>query len=118
MNTGSILIELLEKGTLRVPFCTCWLFVDAGRENRNGYGRLRWNGKELMAHRLSYEAHVGPIPDGLLLDHTCRNRCCINPQHLEPVTVQVNTLRGKALLFGRDIDPVTKKRKQIPAITN
>lgn len=65
-----------------------------------------------MAHRLSYEAHVGPIPKRLLLDHTCRMRCCINPDHLEPVTVQENTLRGAALLFGRDLDPITKKKKQ------
>lgn len=110
MKNRSALISLLEKGIVKVPFCSCWLFVEAGRENRNGYGRLRWQGKELMAHRLSYEAHVGPIPDGLLLDHTCRVRCCINPAHLEPVTVQENTLRGQALLFGRDLHPLTGER--------
>jgi hypothetical protein len=107
MKNHPDLISLLEKGTLRIPFCDCWLFVDAGRENRNGYSRVRWQGKELMAHRLSYEAHVGPIPDGLLLDHKCRMRPCINPAHLEPVTVRENTLRGEAKLFGRDRDPIT-----------
>jgi hypothetical protein len=78
----------------------CWVWV--ARLNRNGYGRLSVEGDERMAHRLSYEAHVGPIPPGLVLDHLCEVRCCINPSHLEPVTVQVNTLRGKAQLFGRD----------------
>lgn len=77
----------------------CWVWC--ARLNRNGYGRLSVGGRELMAHRLSYEAHVGPIPDGLLLDHLCRVRQCVNPAHLEPVTHQVNTLRGEALLFGR-----------------
>lgn len=101
------LIALLDSGVVRIPFSTCWFFVEAGRENRNGYGRLYWEGKELMAHRLSYEAHVGPIPNGLVLDHTCTNRCCINPAHLEPVTVKVNTHRGKAKLFGIHLCPIS-----------
>lgn len=111
MANEADLIILLERGIIRIPFCSCWLFVEAGRENRNGYGRMYWQGRELMAHRLSYEAHVGPIPDGLLLDHKCRMRCCVNPEHLEPVTVQENTLRGEAKLFGRDRDPVTRRKK-------
>ncbi len=82
------------------PLGECWVWV--ARLNRNGYGRLHHGGCERMAHRLSYEVHVGPIPDGLLLDHLCRVRCCVNPAHLEPVTHRENTLRGKALLFGRD----------------
>lgn len=82
------------------PLGECWVWV--ARLNRNGYGRLSHLGEERMAHRLSYEVQVGPIPDGLLLDHVCRVRCCVNPRHLEPVTHQINTLRGQALLFGRD----------------
>lgn len=105
MDSRLALINRLEEGTVHVPFSTCWFFVEAGRDNRNGYRRLYWQGKEQMAHKLAYEAYIGPIPDGLVLDHTCRNRCCINPYHLEPVTVQVNTLRGEAKLFGRDIHP-------------
>jgi hypothetical protein len=92
--------EKLEARIERIPECGCWLWM--GRLNRNGYGRLYHEGSEPMAHRTSYERHVGPIPEGLVLDHLCRVRCCVNPYHLEPVTVQVNTLRGEAQLFGRD----------------
>lgn len=48
----------------------------------------------VRAHRLVYELLVGPIPDGLQLDHLCRNRGCVRPDHLEPVTRRTNILRG------------------------
>lgn len=75
----------------------CWLWQ--GEMNRNGYGRVWVNGKRLMAHRVVYESLRGPIGEGLLLDHLCRNRACCNPDHLEPVTHRENTLRGEARLF-------------------
>lgn len=52
--------------------------------------------KKLLAHRWSYEFHVGPIPEGLDLDHLCRNRGCVNPDHLEPVTREENIRRAFA----------------------
>jgi hypothetical protein len=62
----------------------------------NGYGRFYLDGKGALAHRWSYEHHVGPIPDGLVIDHLCRNHACVNPEHLEPVTAQENYRRGVA----------------------
>jgi hypothetical protein len=96
----ALLEERLTPVLVEPKLGECWVWLS--RLNRNGYGRLKWEGRDLMAHRLSYEVHVGPIPDGLVLDHLCRVRCCVNPSHLEPVTVQVNTPRGEARLFGRD----------------
>jgi hypothetical protein len=74
----------------------CWPWT--GYRNPAGYGDF-WsikNGKDvsLRAHRVSYELLVGPIPEGLVIDHLCRVRHCVNPSHLEPVTVRENTLRG------------------------
>jgi hypothetical protein len=74
---------------------TCWNW--SGAPNCNGYGRRGISKKkELLAHRLMYELLVGPIPPGLTLDHICRNRMCVNPAHLEPVTNKVNILRGES----------------------
>lgn len=106
------LAEKLEKGIIRIPFSGCWLFLDAGRDNRNEYRRLYHDGKERMAHILSWIVHRGPVPEGLLLDHKCRVRCCVNPDHLEPVTPQINTLRGEAKLFGKARCPITYLPKE------
>ena len=70
----------------------CWLWT--GSIDGVGYGRI-WNGIKMTgAHRVVYELLVGPIPDGLQLDHLCRVRHCVNPSHLEPVTCRENLLRG------------------------
>lgn len=70
----------------------CWEWT--GVLGGGGYGRIRVNGASAPVHRVAYELIVGAIPDGLQLDHLCRNRSCVNPAHLEPVTPRVNTLRG------------------------
>lgn len=71
----------------------CMLFT--GTLDRDGYGRLQVNGRRWVAHRAAYELAHGPIPDGLTLDHLCRVRNCVNPAHLEPVTLRENVLRGE-----------------------
>jgi hypothetical protein len=70
----------------------CWRFV--GSTKPDGYGRLKWDGKRKLAHRLAYELFVGAIPEGLELDHLCRQRDCANPSHLEPVTPRENVIRS------------------------
>lgn len=62
----------------------------------NGYGRFYVAGRGALAHRWAYEYFVGTIPDGLQLDHLCRNRGCVNPAHLEPVTASENVRRGRS----------------------
>jgi len=84
------------------PITQCWEWkLQADRE---GYGRLTRRRRDaegkplksrtLAAHRASYEAFVGPIPCGLVIDHLCRNTRCVNPQHLEAVTNRENLLRA------------------------
>ena len=76
----------------------CWAW--RGGKQSGGYGALvvgsRTDGSRrvVLAHRWSYEYAVGPIEGGLDIDHLCRNRACVNPLHLEPVTHRVNCLRG------------------------
>jgi hypothetical protein len=69
---------------------TCWLWTAF---TRRGYGRFRVGGAIVQAHRWSYELHAGPVAEGLELDHLCRNKACVNPDHLEPVTHEVNNER-------------------------
>jgi hypothetical protein len=77
------------------PLTGCWHWT--GGKDRGGYGDFRNTvGAHVRAHRYAYESLVGPIPDGLQIDHLCRVRHCVNPSHLEPVTARVNTLRSKA----------------------
>ena len=70
----------------------CWHWI--GYLDRSGYGRTHHGGKQCSTHRLSYISFRGAIPEGLCLDHLCRNPRCCNPHHLEAVTPKENTLRG------------------------
>jgi len=71
---------------------TCWLWT--GFIHPSGYGRVMLTGAVRQAHRVAYEFVRGPIPEGLVLDHLCRVRNCVNPDHLEPVMQRINVLRG------------------------
>jgi hypothetical protein len=70
----------------------CWIWQRA--INRHGYGHIQIDRKTCAAHRVYYERAKGPIPDGLVIDHICRVRACVNPDHMEAVTVTENTRRG------------------------
>lgn len=71
---------------------TCWIWT--GMRDKEGYGRFAIKRRTYQAHRLVYEALVEAIPEGLQLDHLCRNHPCVNPAHLEPVTQLENARRG------------------------
>ncbi len=75
----------------------CWHWT--GAKTDKGYGRFYLNGNK-HAHRISYELLIGPIPNGLVIDHLCRNPSCVNPAHLEPVTHVENVKRGDHVAKG------------------
>lgn len=97
MNLLACLARKIMPRVRVCPVSACWIWQ--GEINRNGYGRVWIAGLRVMAHRAVWQIIRGDIPDGLVLDHLCRNRACCNPCHLEPVTVRENTLRGEAKLF-------------------
>ena len=72
----------------------CWLWMG---QRVTGYGVFQIGRKNFRAHRLSYTILRGPIPEGLTLDHLCRNRICVNPDHLEPLALRDNILRGDGM---------------------
>jgi HNH endonuclease len=85
--------RLMEKVVWNGDEDECWTWQAA--LNNRGYGVIGERHMPRLAHRVSYEHFVGPIPDGLVLDHLCRVRHCVNPAHLEAVTQQENTRRGE-----------------------
>lgn len=83
----------------------CWIYT--GARHTEGYGLVGWRTYGTnYAHRVAYQRLVGPIPDGLQLDHLCRTRPCVRPAHLEPVAMRENIKRGRV---GKLNHPSSKK---------
>jgi hypothetical protein len=79
-----------------IPETGCWIWMRSStlHDGAPNYGEIRVRGRNRAAHRVSYETMVGKIPPGLDIDHKCRVRLCVNPDHLEPVTRSENLKRG------------------------
>lgn len=103
---GRLRIDVPASGFLRLPVALaskievdgdgCWLWL--AHCDRNGYGKAQSGvkSKGMVAHKAVYQILVGQVPEGLTLDHLCRVRNCVNPAHLEPVTLKENVGRGTA----------------------
>ncbi len=86
--------DRIENKIERITESGCWIWT--GSLTNNGYGRVSVSRKIVVAHKISYLIYRGDIPKGLTLDHLCRVRCCVNPWHLEPVTMRENIMRGES----------------------
>jgi len=85
------ILRLINRMTID-PLSRCW---EVSYAKSAGYAIMGdGNGKTIRCHKLAYEFFVGPIPEGMVLDHLCRNKGCCNPEHLEPVTNAENMRRG------------------------
>lgn len=74
----------------------CWIWKGSRWGRNKSYGRVGFNYKRICAHRFYYKKLKGDIPQGMKLDHLCRNTLCVNPEHLEPVTNAINVQRGNS----------------------
>lgn len=109
-------VEQFWEKVKRDPETGCWNWQ--GTKDYNGYGRARWLGKMVKAYRLSYWINVGPFPDELTMDHLCRNRHCVNPAHLEPVTHQENMRRALSSRVVRQCTDCEFSTPNLPALLN
>jgi HNH endonuclease len=85
----------------------CWMW--RGAHFNSGYARVKFHGRDTVAHLIAWELTNGPVPAGLELDHLCRNRGCVNPAHLEPVTHRENEVRGNTVIRNNALKIVCHK---------
>jgi hypothetical protein len=95
-HTYNSLQDRILHWSIPVTESGCWLWL--GCMNSQGYGNMTMPGrKKVGAHRVAYQAFIGPLSPDLTIDHLCRVRCCVNPAHLEAVTMHMNVMRGISL---------------------
>jgi hypothetical protein len=90
MPPGPVPTDPLTRHTVNAKGCHIW----SGAIHPTGYGTVKWKGKATVAHRVIYELSKGEIPEGLVIDHLCSVKLCVNPEHLEAVSFSVNTQRA------------------------
>jgi hypothetical protein len=85
--------------------CGCWIWM--GATDECGYGRVKFEGSNRKVHRVIYEMMMSPLEEGITIDHKCRVRCCVNPDHFDLVSPGENTRRGNVTRFA---NPAARQR--------
>lgn len=96
ISRSKIRLNLIDRFNSKIiKTGNCWEWISL--KSTNNYGIFRLNNKNYSSHRLSYELYKGKIPEGLVIDHLCKNTLCVNPDHLEAVTQKINLYRGNTV---------------------